>query len=29
MQEVCDKVGLKDSKELTYLIGTGYSRSKV
>ena len=29
MQEVCDKVGLKDSKELAYLIGTGYGRNKV
>ena len=28
MQEVCDKVGLKDSKELAYLIGTGYGRNK-
>ena len=29
MQEVCDKVGLKDSKDLAYLIGTGYGRNKV
>ena len=29
MQEVCDKVGLKDSKELAYLIGTDYGRNKV
>ena len=29
MEEVCDKVGLKDSKELAYLIGTGYGRNKV
>ena len=29
MKEVLDKVGLKDSKELEYLIGTGYGRNKV
>ena len=29
MEEVCGKVGLKDSKELAYLIGTGYGRNKV
>ena len=29
MKEVLDKVGLKSSEELTYLIGTGYGRNKV
>ena len=29
MAEVCEKAGLKDSKELSYLIGTGYGRNKV
>ena len=29
MAEVCEKAGLKDSKELAYLIGTGYGRNKV
>ena len=30
MQEVCGKVdGIKDSKDLAYLIGTGYGRNKV
>ena len=29
MQEVLDKVGLKNSKDLEYLIGTGYGRNKV
>ena len=29
MEEVCSKAGLKDSKELAYLIGTGYGRNKV
>ena len=29
MAEVLEKVGLKDSKELEYLIGTGYGRNKV
>ena len=30
MQDVCGKVdGLKDSKDLAYLIGTGYGRNKV
>ena len=29
MEEVCGKVGLKDSKDLAYLIGTGYGRNKV
>ena len=29
MAEVCAKAGLKDSKELSYLIGTGYGRNKV
>ncbi len=29
MEEVCDKVGLNSSKELGYLIGTGYGRNKV
>ena len=29
MEEVCSKVGLKDSKDLAYLIGTGYGRNKV
>ncbi|EJW93327.1 CoA-substrate-specific enzyme activase, partial [gut metagenome] len=29
MQEVLDKVGLKTSKDLEYLIGTGYGRNKV
>ena len=29
MQEVLGKVGLKSSKELQYLIGTGYGRNKV
>ena len=29
MEEVLNKVGLKSSEELTYLIGTGYGRNKV
>ena len=29
MEEVCKKAGLNDSKDLTYLIGTGYGRNKV
>ena len=29
MEEVCKQAGLKDSKELEYLIGTGYGRNKV
>ena len=30
MEEVCEKVdGVKNSKDLTYLIGTGYGRNKV
>ena len=29
MADVCQKVGLKDSTELEYLIGTGYGRNKV
>ena len=29
MEEVCKKAGLKDSKDLAYLIGTGYGRNKV
>ena len=29
MEEVLDKVGLKSSQELCYLIGTGYGRNKV
>ena len=29
MEEVRSKVGLKDSKDLAYLIGTGYGRNKV
>lgn len=29
MDEVLKKVGLKSSKELEYLIGTGYGRNKV
>ena len=29
MAEVCEKAGLKDSKDLSYLIGTGYGRNKV
>ena len=29
MEEVCSKVGLKDTKDLAYLIGTGYGRNKV
>ncbi|MBQ9250752.1 MAG: activase, partial [Oscillospiraceae bacterium] len=29
MAVVCSKAGLKDSKELAYLIGTGYGRNKV
>ena len=29
MEEVCKQAGLKDSKELAYLIGTGYGRNKV
>ncbi len=29
MEEVCKAAGLKDSKELEYLIGTGYGRNKV
>ena len=29
MKEVLDKVGLKSSEELEYLIGTGYGRNKV
>ena len=29
MEEVCKTAGLKDSKELDYLIGTGYGRNKV
>ena len=29
MKEVLDEVGLKDSKDLEYLIGTGYGRNKV
>ena len=29
MQEVCEKAGLKNTKELAYLVGTGYGRNKV
>ena len=29
MEEVCKKAGLNDSKDLAYLIGTGYGRNKV
>ena len=29
MDEVCKAAGLKSSKDLTYLIGTGYGRNKV
>ena len=29
MEEVLNKVGLKSSKDLCYLIGTGYGRNKV
>ena len=29
MAEVCQKAGLKSSKDLEYLIGTGYGRNKV
>ena len=29
MDEVLSKVGLKSSKDLEYLIGTGYGRNKV
>ncbi|MBQ9066316.1 MAG: activase, partial [Clostridia bacterium] len=29
MKEVLDKVGLKSSKDLEYLVGTGYGRNKV
>ena len=29
MAEVCEKAGLKSSKDLAYLIGTGYGRNKV
>ena len=29
MAEVCEKAGLKSSKDLEYLIGTGYGRNKV
>ena len=29
MQEVLTAAGLQDSKDLTYLIGTGYGRNKV
>ena len=29
MEDVCKQAGLKDSKELEYLIGTGYGRNKV
>ena len=29
MEEVCKQAGLKDSKDLAYLIGTGYGRNKV
>ena len=29
MQEVCEKAGLKNAKELAYLVGTGYGRNKV
>ena len=29
MEEVCKAAGLKDSKDLAYLIGTGYGRNKV
>ena len=29
MAEVCEKAGLKSSKELSYLVGTGYGRNKV
>ena len=29
MKEVLEKVGLKSSEELAYLIGTGYGRNKV
>ena len=29
INSVCEKAGLKDSKELSYLIGTGYGRNKV
>ena len=29
MDEVLNKVGLKSSEELAYLIGTGYGRNKV
>ena len=28
MEEVCKQAGLKDSKELSYLIGTGYGRNR-
>ena len=29
MEQVLNDAGLKDSRELTYLIGTGYGRNKV
>ena len=29
MADVCAKAGLKDSRDLAYLIGTGYGRNKV
>ena len=29
MEEVCKTAGLRDAKELSYLIGTGYGRNKV
>ncbi len=29
MEEVCRQAGLRDSKDLSYLIGTGYGRNKV
>ena len=29
MDEVCKAAGLKSSKDLAYLIGTGYGRNKV
>ena len=29
MEDVCKQANLKDSKELSYLIGTGYGRNKV
>ena len=29
MEEVLNKVGLKSSQDLAYLIGTGYGRNKV